>query len=317
MSRSRKIAFLIFVLILCIINVACSLNEKKENDLEDGPDNYSIDNREELYTVVDDFDRVIKLDEAPKRIISLAPSSTEIICALGLADNIVGVTIFDDYPEKVIEIEKVEDLSGIDLDRIIELNPDLVIDYGSGNEEENLKLEEAGIKYAGFNPKFIDDILDTIDTIGKLTGKVAEAKKLINTMNTKKDEVLSRIKDIEPKRVFYEVWHEPLMTAGPGTLIDELIILAGGDNIARDIEEEYPQFDLEQLTLRNPQVYLALEDMPEKTAESIALRPGYENIDAIINGNVYLLNENIVLRPGPRIVDALELIAKAIHPEEF
>ena len=314
MSNYKKLALIMAIVVLGVTLVACNsgAGEKVEN-----PKETPVANLEELYTVVDDFDRVVTLGKAPERIISLVPSNTEIIYALGLGDKVVGVTTFDDYPEEVLEVEKVGDFNGINLERIIELEPDLVVNYGPGNAEENARLEEAGINYVGFMPESIDGVIDTINKLGKLTGKVAEAKELTDSMNAKKDEILSKIAGTQPKRVFYEIWHEPLMAAGSGSFMDELMTLVGGDNIAKDADGEYPQFDLEQLIERNPEVYLTSEDMPEKTAESIAARPGYENIDAIINGNVYVLNANIVSRPGPRIVEALELIAKAIHPEKF
>ena len=313
-SKFKNFTLLMVALIIGIVVAGCSTNSTNNPNEDVVAQNPSS---QELYTLEDDFGRLVTLDKAPDRIVSLAPSNTEILFALGLGDKVVGVTSFDDYPVEALEIEKIGDYSGINLEKIIELEPDLVVNYGPGNEEENKRLEEAGIKYVGFLPESIDAVLHTIIGIGQLTGTVDEAKVLTDNMIEKKDEVLSKIKGAETKKVFYEIWHDPLMAAGAGSFFDELITLAGGENIAKDADGEYPQFDLEQLIERNPEVYLTSADMPEKTPESIKERPGYGDIDAIINGNVYVLDGNILSRPGPRIIDALEIVAKSIHPEKF
>lgn len=266
-------------------------------------------------SIVDDFGQEITLEKPAERIVSLAPSNTEIIFAIGAGDSVIGVTTYDDYPAEVIGIEKIGDFNGMNLERIIELQPDLVINYGEGITEDTQRLVEAGITIIGFEPESIEEIIYTIERIGILTGKSNEAEILVQEMVAKEAELLSKIEGLEKKTVFYEIWHEPLMAAGPGSFVDQLIDLAGGVNIAADAESEYPQFDLEQLIERNPQVYLTANDLPEKTAESIAERPGYENIEAIKNGQIYLLDGNVLSRPGPRIIQALELLIEAIHPE--
>lgn len=323
MSKLRRIALIMAVLIMGISIVGCTSDTKKEPNTPQELETPSTEpsregeSTEKEYSIIDDFGREITLPMAPERIISLAPSNTEIIYALGLGDKVVGVTSYDDYPAEALEVEKIGDFNGINLEKIVELEPDLVINYGTGNEEENKRFDEAGIIYAGFEPESIDAVLETITKIGQLTGAVEEAKILTDDMTAKKDEILSKIEGIETKTVFYEIWHDPLMAAGAGSFMDELITFAGGENIAKDADGGYPQFDLEQLVERNPQVYLTSLDLPEKTVESIKKRPGYENIDAIINNRVYVLEPNIVSRPGPRIIEALEIVAKVIHPEKF
>lgn len=267
--------------------------------------------------VIDDFGTKVILDKKPEKIVSLAPSNTEILFALGLGDKVVGVTSYCDYPEEALAVEKVGDFSGNNLEKIIELNPDIVIQYGSGNENESSRLKEAGINVIGFEPESIDEIIDTINRIGQITGTADNAKTLTDKMIKDRDEIVSKVKNAKKVKVFYEIWHDPLMAAGPGSYMDHLMTLAGGENIAGDAKDEYPQFDLEQLVERNPEVYLTSADMPEKTVESMIARPGYENIEAMKTGRVYILDANIVSRPGPRIIEALELVAKAIHPEIF
>lgn len=299
------------VLALALLSGCSPKEEAKEVTQEtpsETPDTTGI-------SLLDDFGNEVKLEGPAQRIISLAPSNTEILFAIGAGDRVIGVTTFDDYPEEVLEIEKIGDFNGMNLERIIELEPDLVISYGEGITEETQRLVEAGIQIAGFEPESIEEILETIERIGLLTGNSSEAEALSQEMLEKEAELIDKVKGLESKKVFYEIWHEPLMAAGPGSFVDQLILLAGGVNVAGDAESEYPQFDLEQLIERNPQVYLTANDLPEKTADSIKERPGYENIDAIMNGQIYLLDGNIMSRPGPRIIEALEILIKAIHPE--
>lgn len=267
--------------------------------------------------ITDDFGNKVVFEKAPEKIVSLAPNNTEILFALGLGDKVIGVTSFCDYPEEALAVEKIGDFNGINLEKIIELDPDLVLNYGVGNDEENARLKEAGIPMLAFLPESIDAVINTINTIGQATGSTEQAKELTNNMMAKKNEILDLVKDAEKKKVFFEIWHDPLMAAGSGSFMGQLINLAGGTNIAEDAEGDYPQYDLEQLVERNPEVYLTSADMPDKTPESMMARPGFESIEAIKTGNVHVLDANITSRSGPRIVEALELVARAIHPELF
>lgn len=325
MKRFRIIALILALLMLISITVACSEKNDLDNDtnIEDinqKKNNELVENDDFPVEVEDKFGNKEVLDKEPMRIISLAPSNTEILFALGLGDRVVGVTSFCDYPEEAKSKEIVGDYSGHNLERIIELEPDLVLVYGPGDEEENIILRDAGIKVLCFMSETMDEIMRDIEIIGKATGKKAEAEEIINSIKEKRDYILEKVKDAEEVTVFYEIWHDPLMGAGKGSFMDELITLAGGKNIAYDTDGAYPQYDLEQLIERDPQVYLASKDSDDKTIESIKLRPGYDAISAIKNDRIYLFkgNEaNLVSRPGPRIGEALEVVAKAIHPELF
>jgi iron complex transport system substrate-binding protein len=310
--KRRWLVLLTAMMIFAAVVSGCAPKEQTEAIPKETPEEHT---KGETITILDDFGNEISLNEPAQRIISLAPSNTEILYAIGAGDRVIGVTTFDDYPEEVLQVEKIGDFNGMNLERIIELEPDLVINYGEGITEETQRLVEAGIQIAGFEPESIEEIIETIKRIGVLTGNNTEAETLSQEMIAKEAELIEKVKGLEAKTVFYEIWHEPLMAAGPGSFVDQLILLAGGINVAGDAEREYPQFDIEQLIERNPQIYLTANDLPEKTAESIAERPGYENIDAIKNGQIYLLDGNIMSRPGPRIIEALEMLIKAIHPE--
>lgn len=325
MKKFKSLALFLALVLMILAVVGCT--PKKESDeglkVEGSEENGEQANEEATkfpVEVEDNFGNKVLIEEEPMKIISLAPNNTEVLFALGLGDRIVGVTSYCDYPEEAKTKEIVGDFNGNNLEKIVELNPDLVLVYGAGSEEDNKVLKDAGIKVLGFMPETIDAVMKDIETVGKATGKDKEAADLIEAMNTKKNEILEKVKGQDEVRVFYEIWHDPLMAAGKGSFMDELITLVGGKNIAEDAEGAYPQYDLEQLIERDPEVYLTAQDMPDKTIESIKTRPGYENISAVKNDRIYLFegNEaNLVSRPGPRIIETLEVVAKAIHPELF
>lgn len=316
--KSKKVLLLLLALVLTLTVFTGCGNKNAKVKLDDNVEKVE-EYKDSIYPmdVEDQFGNTVTFEKKPESIVSLAPSHTEILFSLGLGDKIVGVTDFCDYPEEALDKEKIGSYTEINIEKIIELNPDLVVQYGPGDEDITASIRDAGINILCYEPESIDDVIDVIEKLGKVTDTVEQAESIVNEMNDKKEEIVNKVKDSEKVKVFYEIWHEPLMAAGPGSFMDELINLAGGENIAADAEGEYPQFDIEQLIERDPQVYLAAQDSEEKTVESIKARPGFENISAVKNDNVYLLEPNIVSRPGPRIIEALEIVAKAIHPDLF
>lgn len=331
MKNFKRIALYLMLGLLIISLMACSPKdesaEQPVNDVEQNQDNEVVadkDQEEEIsrfpVEIEDNFGNKATIEKEPEKIVSLDPSNTETLFALGLGDKVVGVLSNSDYPEEATKKEVVGDYEGTNLERIVELNPDIVFVYGPGNEDDNKILMDAGIKILGFLPESIDEVVNSIKTIGKATGKVKQADELVKSMLAKKDEIIHIVKDEEEVKVFYEIWHDPLMGAGKGSFMDELITLSGGKNIAEDADGAYPQYDLEQLIERDVDVYLASQAMDDITVESIKARPGYDVITAIKNDRVHLFQESdadMVSRPGPRIVDALEIVAKAIHPKAF
>ena len=322
-TNLKKISLLLAMMLILVGLVACA-NDTNDNgqDIVEPPveDNVSDeDNVVENYylSIKHDFGHIIKIEKTPERIISLAPSNTEILYALGLGEKIVGVTAFCDYPEEALEVEKIGDFNGVNFEKVIELEPDLIVNYGILEDDARQIYSDAGIPVISFMPESIDEVMATISQIAVATDSVDIGNDLVQSMEQHRDEIIAKVQDTEEVKVFYEVWHEPLMAAGAGSFVDVLINLANGVNVASDAEGEYPNYDIEQLIENNPEVYLTANDLPEKTVESIGARPGYEDITAIKNGEVYLLDGNILSRPGPRIVEAFEIIAQKIHPEAF
>jgi len=270
-------------------------------------------------TITDGLNREVTIPEQPERIISLSPANTEILFALGLGEKVVGITNVCNYPSQVQEKEKIGGYANPNLEKIIKLKPDLILtSYGNPAKIIN-QLEELNYTVVGLNPKNIEDIISSITMVGKLTGKDEEAARLTEEMKKRMEAVLSKtnslIKDNKP-RVLYVVWYKPLWTAGSGTFIDELIQKAGGANIAGDLSG-WPKISLEIVIERNPQVIIVGEGHPGGLVETVKGEGLLWITDAFKYNQIYTINADIVSRTGPRIVDALEEIAKIIHPEIF
>jgi iron complex transport system substrate-binding protein len=272
-------------------------------------------------TVVDDTGQEITVLEKPARIISLAPNMTELLFALGLNEEIVGVTSFANYPEEALEKEKIGTIVEPNIEKILSLKPDLVFAAGINKLETVEHLRKLGINVAGFNPGNIDDTLIIIKKIGKLTGQDVLAREMVTELYIKLSQIQLLVegvlKEKERPRVFYEIWSDPLYTAGAGTFIDDIITTAGGINIGSKAQGAWPQYSLEKLLLENPDVYVSsLHSAPEEvTPEKIKERKLYQSLKAIKNDRVYIIDQDIISRPSPRIIEGLKLFVKALFPE--
>jgi len=313
----KKLLIISLTLIMTLATVVGCTSKGSEPSIEDNTQLSEKNNDIYPMEVEDQFGNKATIEKQPTRIISLAPSHTEILFSLGLNDEIVGVTTYCNYPEEATKKERVGDAFNVNIEKILELEPDLVIQYGPGKEEVNKRLTDSGIVVLCYQPESIDDVINVIEEIGKITNHMIQAKAVTVDMMSKRDYIVNKVSNIDKKaKVFFEVWSEPLQAAGPGSFIDELITLAGGENIAKDAEGAYVQFDLEQLIERDPDVYLMSEDLETKTIESVKSRPGYSELSAVKNDRIYILDPLITI-PGPRIVDGLEMVAKSIYPELF
>lgn len=315
MSRNfKKLSVLFLVLVLTLSLVSCGNKENPQEDVET-----SVEEVGEKETgsikVEDEYGRVFESEEPAKTVVSLAPSNTEILFALGLDDEIIGVTSFCNYPEKALEKEQIGGFSEINLEKIIELNPDLVVASGEGDPDVINRLLEADIQVLGYDPNDIDSIVESIKSIGLATGKNDEAEVLSKEILDGKDEIVKKVEGLEPVRAIYEIWHDPITAAGKGSFIDSLITLANGENIAQKADGEYPIFDVETLIEEDPEVYFLSSDASEEVVNEIANRPGFSDVTAVKEGQIFVLDADTTLRPGPRIIEALTLIAESLHPE--
>lgn len=272
--------------------------------------------------ITDQIGRIVTFDKVPERIISLAPSNTEILFALGLGDKVVGVSDYCDYPEEAKEKPKVGGYSTSDIERIVALEPDLILIEDIHTGEILPALEKLDLTVVTIDPRNLDEVLASFALIGEITGKRDEASQLVDEMAERISAVTDKTNSLSEEqrpRVFYVMWHDPLMTIGTDTRIYELIEKAGGVNIVQDTEG-YPTISLEAVINANPQVIIVGSGMGEGADlpfQFASTESRLENVDARINNRVYEINTDLIGRPTPRMIEALEQLAEFIHPDIF
>jgi len=272
--------------------------------------------------MTDDLGREVRIHKQPETIVSLAPGNTEILFALGLGDRVTAVSEYCNYPPEAQDKVKIGGFSTVNIEKVVDLKPDLVLATCGVQEAVVEELGRLGLTVIALDAKSIEGIFENIKLAGKATGQLETAKKLVADLERRIETVTDKTKDLPNSQkpgVFYEVQYEPLMTAGPGTFIDDLIHLAGGVNIASDSPTKYPVYNLEILIERNPEVIIISfwHGSIAASVEGVKSRKRWQILDGVKNNQVYGINADIVSRPGPRIVDALEEIARFIHPELF
>ncbi|BER93318.1 ABC transporter substrate-binding protein [Atrimonas thermophila] len=273
-------------------------------------------------SVTDDRGQQVELAQPPARIVSLAPSCTEMLFALSLSQKIVGVTTYCNFPQEALSKEKVGTITEVELEKLLSLQPDLVVASSLNPQELLTRLEELGITVYLVNPQNIEEILSDLEKLAKICGVEEKGETLVHSLR-------ERIKRVEEKTagmpeaqkplVFHLIWHQPIWTAGKGTFIDELIEKAGGKNAASDLEG-YVSIELEELLRRNPDIITVVEnhgDAQNLPYQFLLQDQRLQTLKAVKERRVARVDSDIVSRPGPRIVQALEIFAKIIHPEIF
>ena len=254
------------------------------------------------------------------RIISLAPSTTEILFSLGLDDEIVGVTTFCNYPAQAVNKEKVGTFSQPDFEKILSLKPDIIFATGLEQASSVERLKQLRLKVYVSDPSNMNELFASIEEIGKLIDKTEEAKNLIDKMNAKIEQIRTKARLIaqdKKQKVFIEIWHDPLMSAGKGSFVDELISLAGGINIAYDVPRAYSYFSAEQVIKHNPDTIILGYMDKKESIDRVRSRLGWGEIKAVKNNRIYNdINPDLFLRPGPRLVDGLKEIYNRLYLNE-
>jgi len=264
--------------------------------------------------VVDDLGRLVAINGTPQRIISLAPSNTEILFALDLGDEVVGVTMYCDYPTQALDKEKVGDYYGPDIEKIVALQPDLILATDFHRFDLIPALEQQGFAVFAVAPQTLDDVLESIDRIGEITGKEAEASQLVNEMTSKIEAVEEQTREPEQKpRVFYMTWHDPMWTVGRNTWIDDLINIAGGVNIFSENFEGGAMVQIEWVVLHNPEIVITSEWSYDWALNATELA----TTSASETGRIHSFDDDLAQRPGPRLLQGLEWFAYLIHPDIF
>ncbi|MGB2894882.1 MAG: ABC transporter substrate-binding protein [Anaerolineales bacterium] len=273
-------------------------------------------------TIIDGMGREVVLPSPAQRIVTIAPSNTEILFAIGAGGQVIGRDEVSDYPPEALEVASIGSTYGeLNTEAILALEPDLVLAATITSPEQVQTLDALGIPvYLLSNPMDFPGLLKNISVVGILTGNEVEAVALIENLEARISAVAQKAAGAARASVFYEVdGTDPTApwTTGAGTFQDVLIGLVGGENIAAEIEG-WGQMSLEEIVTRNPQVVIFGEgSWVPTTVESFTDRTGWGEIAAVVDGRVYGIDTNWVDRPGPRLVDALEEMALMIHPELF
>lgn len=319
MRSFKGLLALSLIILLALGVVACSNDKKDDKKLQDIGNSegvsQDINGVQFPFKFTDFMGREITVEKEPQRIVSLAPSITELIYALGAGDRVVGVTSFDNYPPEVQDVPKVGDFNGPNVEAIIAQKPDIIFASSlSGKDKMESLQQSTGIPVAVLEAKNIQQIYESIELIGKLTGTQDKGQQVIQEMQNKIDEISSKTKNLPKVKVFYLLDINGNWTAGKGSFIDELITLAGGENIAADAGGEWVQYSLEELVKKNPDVIIMSAYAGK--IDDVKNAQGYKDTNAVKNGKVYMIsNDDIVSRASNRIVLGLEEIAKILHPE--
>ncbi len=275
-------------------------------------------------TYTDGLGRQVTLSGPAQRIVSLAPSNTEILFAIGAGPQVVGRDSFSDYPA---EAKNVADIGGglttLNAEVILAKQPDLVLAAPITAPEQVADLAKAGLTvYVLPNPKTFDDLYANLETVGKLTGHESEAAHLVTSLKARVDAVTTKLAGVTTQpMVYYELdATDPSApyTSGPGTFVDLIIHAAGGVNFGADLKGDYVQVSIEQLLARQPDLILLGDSLyGGVTADAVKARAGWNALTAVQQGKIYTFDDNMVSRPGPRLVDGLETMAKLLHPDLF
>jgi iron complex transport system substrate-binding protein len=267
-----------------------------------------------VVSLTDDLGHVVALQHIPRRIVSLAPSITETIFALGLDSSLVGVTDYCDKPAAATRKAKVGGILNPNIERILALQPDLVLMSGSGNMRADYeKLTSSGISAFVSHPRSIDGILKSITDVGILTSRKPIADSLVRRLLLRRDELVRQAATHQKKTVLMLLSLNPIVAIGPGTFLDELITLANGRNIAHTSATAYPLLSREEILRRHPDVIIATNDIVRSTDDVLSPYPEWKSLTAIQNKRIAIVDASIVSRPGPRIIDGLDAIVRAIH----
>jgi len=308
---------LLFILSMSLFLTACGTEEAKKEQ----PTNESGQASDYPLTVTDASGKEVTIEEEPETIVSLIPSNTEIAYSLGLGDKIIGVSDYDNYPEEVTTKEKIGGLE-LNVELIVSLDPDLVLAHESSLNTSHSSLEQ--IEAAGIDVVVVDDaqsfdaVYDSIMFVGEVTNKTKEAQAVVDGMKGKLVSIQETVKPYNKDvSVYVEVSPPPsLYTVGKNTFMEEALSFIGATNIIE--EEGWIPVDGEAVVIKNPDVIVTTYGYyTENAVEEIKKRSGWQDVTAVAKGQIYDVNSDLVSRAGPRLVEGVEELAKAIYPEAF
>jgi iron complex transport system substrate-binding protein len=272
-------------------------------------------------TVVDRIGHSITLEHAPQRIVSLLPSATELLFAIGAGQSIVGATKHCNFPAEALEIPRVGSglLEGTSREAILALKPDLVLCKWDTHEPLTALFDRVQIPALNLGAETLEELFVEAKLLGRVTGHDQGAEAFIKRMKDRREQLMQRVAtldDSQQRTVFYEVWDDPLMTVGPKSFIGELLKMGRMKNIFDDTEVPYPRISSEVVVARNPDVILAPSSHAQQVEPAtLASRPGWSNIRAVTKHQIYAIDGDEVSRCGPRMLNALEQMIDAVYPE--
>jgi iron complex transport system substrate-binding protein len=273
-------------------------------------------------TLTDGLDRTVTLASPAQQVVSLAPANTEILYAIGAGAQVVGRDEMSDYPAEALPLPTVGGYSGFNQEAIVTLHPDLVLAGGINTPELVASLEKLGLTvYFLPNPSTLEEMYTNLEIVARLTGHEAETALLVESFKRRVAVVDEKILPLSyGPTVYYELdATEPTkpFTAGPGTFVDLLITRAGGMNIGASLQGQWAQISLEQIVVANPAIIILGDAAYGETPMKVSQRPGWGSLTAVQTGQVFPIDDNLVSRPGPRLVDGLEAMARILHPGVF
>ncbi len=295
-SRNRIIPVLALVLLVASIGMLVAGCESKPATFTDG------------------VGRTISLEKTPEKIVSLSPAHTEILFALGLGDKVIGVSNWCNKPEEALDKEKVGDAFSLDKEKLVSLQPDIVFIPGSKDSPQVKEIEDLGIPVYVSNPASVSEVFDEIKRVAEVTGVEDKGQQLADELQNELDGVKRKLEAYEGSKVKVLILVDPeLWTVGPGSFIDEVVALAGGENAIADVDMQYLQVSMEEVLSRDPDVILVT--VPEDQCAALAERPGWTDLRAVKEGRVYYVDGDLVSRPGPNIVEAIKEVAGYLYPD--
>jgi iron complex transport system substrate-binding protein len=296
--------------VACVLLLAASCSSKRETVV---PQNTAAETRE----VTDEAGRHVRVPVRPERIVTLAPNLTEIVYAVGAGNRLVGNTTYCDYPPEAKQITKIGDTMQPNIERIVALRPQLVfVSTASQLEAFTRQLNEQGIAVYVTDPRSLEDIFRSIKTLGELLNEAERSQQVVNDLRARASAVEAAVKTSKPVRVFYQVSAAPLYTIGREAFLTDLIRRAGGQSVTADVPGAFPRYSDEAALATQPEAVIlsidsSMDEGNAKPAPSLLKSP------AVTGGRVYGINGDLLSRPGPRLVEGLEQIARVLHPEAF
>ncbi|MCU0239465.1 MAG: cobalamin-binding protein [Pyrinomonadaceae bacterium] len=263
--------------------------------------------------ITDDLGRKVTLPNQVTKVVSLAPNLTEIVFAVDSGEKLVGVTEFCNFPEDAKKIQKIGDTMKPNLENIIALKPDVVlVSTASQLETFTQTLEKQGIAVFISNPNNLDSIYKTIYQVGEIFGKNEKTNEVVNALKKRVSEVEAKTQNAKTVKTFVQISREPLFTIGKDSFLTDLVNRAGGTSVTADISTAYPNISKETALTYQPEAIILSDSPDNQNPNEVFL-----DSSAVKTNKVFKINADILSRPSPRVVDALEQIAKALHPKEF